>query len=69
MEKICPVCDLPFKDNQKIVAVMLSEYKEIPSSVNFAIQQPTQCLEIVHSSCYDWEYHDSSDDGGHGEIN
>ena len=65
MEKICPVCDLPFKDKQKIVAIMLSEFKEIPSSVNFAIQQPTQCVEIVHHNCYDWQDHE----GSFGEIN
>lgn len=54
MKKLCPVCDLPFKDGQKIVAVMLSEYKDIPSTVSFAIQQPTACVEIVHASCYDF---------------
>ena len=58
MTKHCPVCELPFQDKQKIVAVMLSEYKQIDSSVNFAIQQPTQCIEIVHSGCYDWGEYD-----------
>ena len=58
MTKECPICDLPFKDKQKIVAVMLSEYKQIDSEVNFAIQQPTQCVEIIHYHCYDWQDHD-----------
>ncbi len=54
MEKLCPVCDLPFKDKENIIAVMLSTYKTIDSGVHFAITTPTQCLEIVHSGCYDF---------------
>lgn len=57
-QKLCPVCELPFDDGAKIVAVMLSTYKAIESSVNFAITQPTQCVEIVHDECYDWEDYD-----------
>lgn len=52
-QQFCPVCDIPFKDKDKIVAVMLSEYKIIPSAVAYAIKQPTQCFEIVHYHCYD----------------
>lgn len=49
----CAVCDIPFKDGERIVAVMLSEYKVVPSSIHYAIKQPTQCLEIFHFQCYD----------------
>lgn len=58
MTKDCPICDMPFKDGENIVAVMLSTFKDIPSDASFAITQPTQCIEIVHSDCYDWEDHD-----------
>lgn len=56
-EQCCPVCDLPFKDKDPIVAVMLSEYKIIPSDVHYAIKQPTQCFEIAHFHCYDRQDH------------
>lgn len=54
MEKMCPVCDCAFKDGDKIVAVMLSEYKQIGSDVHYAITTPTECVEIIHHECYDF---------------
>lgn len=63
MTKLCPICEYAFKDGEKIVAVMLSTYKSIASDVHFAIMQPTQCLEIVHSECYDWEDRDDAPGG------
>ena len=64
-EKLCPICEYPFKDGEKIVAIMLSTFKAIPSEVSFAITQPKVCIEIVHNACYDWE--DYADDF-EGEI-
>jgi hypothetical protein len=57
-DKQCPVCDEPFKDGDRVVAVMLSVFHEIPSDVHYAIEQPTACVEIVHSACYDWADHE-----------
>lgn len=54
MTKICAICEIPFLDGDKLVAVMLSEYKEIESDVHFAIAPPTQCVEILHRECYDF---------------
>jgi hypothetical protein len=51
--KICMVCGEQFKDGDKIVAVMMSEYRDIDSDVHFAITHPTGCLEIFHLGCYD----------------
>jgi hypothetical protein len=48
MEKMCMVCDMPFKDGDRLAAVMLSTFKAIESDVHFAITTPTQCIEIVH---------------------
>ena len=59
-EQLCPVCDLAFKDHDKIIAIMLSEYKVIPSSVAYAIKQPTQCMEIIHFGCYDRPAYDGA---------
>lgn len=65
-QKLCPICDIPFKDGDRIVAIMPSVYKEIESSVHYAIEQPKVCIEIVHNDCYDWEdYEDTTQ----GEIN
>lgn len=63
LDKLCPTCEQPFEDGDDVVAIMLSKYKKIPSEVNFAIYQPTECIEIVHSDCFDYE-DDIEDDGG-----
>lgn len=54
MQKLCPICDYEFKDGDKLVAVMLSEYKAIESDVHYAITTPTSCFEIIHFECYDF---------------
>jgi hypothetical protein len=53
--RLCPICDEPFKDGDKVVASMMSIYRAIESDVHYAIEQPTVCLEIVHDGCYDYE--------------
>jgi hypothetical protein len=63
MIRLCPICDEPFKDGDKVVASMLSRYKALESSVHYAIEQPTLCIEIVHSSCFDWDEHDEFEGG------
>ena len=62
-EKLCPICEYPFKDGEKIVAVMLSEYKAIESDVHFAIEQPSRCIEIVLNDCFDWEDYEDAPEG------
>ena len=60
--KVCPVCETMFRDGDKIVAVMIASYCAIPSDVNVAISHPEKCIEIVHSSCYDWEDYPEDDE-------
>jgi len=60
--KNCAVCGEPFRDEDAIMAVMLSEYKEIESDVHYAITTPTTCLEIIHRGCYDFP---NGEDGYH----
>ena len=62
-DKLCPICDEPFKDDEDIVAIMLSKFRAIESSVHYAIKQPTTCIEIVHSGCFDWEDYEDSPRG------
>lgn len=63
MQKICPVCDYPFRDGDKLVAIMLSKFHDIPSGVHYAIEQPKTCVEIVHRDCYDFPNGAPPDDG------
>lgn len=54
MMRSCPVCDYDFQDGDKIVAVILSEFKIIDSGIAYAIKipSPDQCLELIHRECY-----------------
>lgn len=53
MTKICPVCEERIQNGDKVVAVVESVFVEIPSTKSFAIERPTQCLEIQHFACND----------------
>lgn len=53
MTKICPVCYEPIKNGNPVVAVVVSVFKDIPSTKTFAIEKPTQCLEVQHLGCND----------------
>lgn len=55
MEKICPICDLPLRDGDEVVAILVAKFKMIASEVNYAITHPSKCIEVVHSECFDWE--------------
>jgi hypothetical protein len=61
MDKICPICDYPFRNEDEVVAIMVSKFRLIDSSVNFALEHPTKCIEVVHAECYDYE-DDSEED-------
>ena len=65
MMKECPICDLSLKDGDEVVAIMATKFKVIDSEVNFALEHPTKCIEVVHSECFDWdEYEDEPYYGG-----
>lgn len=62
MNKICPICDEPFKDGQAAVAIMATKVKIIPSDAVFAVEHPNKLIEIVHDECFDYsEYGDEED--------
>ena len=62
MTRDCPICEFPFRDGNDVVAIMITKFKMLPSRVNYAIEQPTKCIELVHSECFDWdEYGDEGD--------
>jgi biotin synthase-related radical SAM superfamily protein len=62
MTRDCPICDMPFRDGDDVVAIMVSKFKLIDSDASFAIEHPTRCIELVHSECFDWdEYGDEKE--------
>jgi len=51
MKPICAKCGQPFKEGDKIKAVVLSVFHDISSSVTYAIEKPYECISIEHVSC------------------
>jgi hypothetical protein len=58
MTKDCPICDYPIKDGDDVVAIVVAKFKMINSDVNYAIEHPTRCIELVHNECFDWQDYD-----------
>ncbi len=51
MQRICPKCVKPLKDGDRIKAVVLSIFREISSSVSYAIDKPSECISLEHVDC------------------
>ena len=51
MKQVCPVCKKEFKDGDKVKAVVLSVYRQIASSISYAIEKPYDCLSLEHIGC------------------
>lgn len=59
MTKDCPICDLPLRDGDSVVAIMVAKFKMIDSDTSYAIDHPSRCIELVHDECFDYgEYGD-----------
>jgi hypothetical protein len=55
MKPICQKCKKPFKEGDRVKAVVLSVFHEISSSVTYAIEKPFECLSLEHLSCEEGE--------------
>ncbi len=55
MNKVCNICDYELRDGDTVIAIMVAKFKLLPSDVNYAIEHPTKCIELVHSECFDWD--------------
>jgi hypothetical protein len=53
MRQVCKICGKEFKDGDKVKAVVLSVYRQISSSVAYAIEKPYDCLSLEHIECAD----------------
>lgn len=51
MKQICSKCRQPISDGDKVKAVVLSIFREISSSVSYAIEKPYDCLSLEHVDC------------------
>ena len=55
MRQVCKKCGREFKDGDKVIAVVLSVYHQISSTVSYAIERPYECLSLEHVECADVE--------------
>jgi hypothetical protein len=51
VRQVCKVCGKEFKDGDRVKAVVLSVYRQISSSVAYAIEKPYDCLSLEHVEC------------------
>ena len=51
MRQTCKKCGKEFKDGDRVRAVVLSIYRQISSSVAYAIEKPYDCLSLEHIEC------------------
>ena len=51
MRQVCKICGKEFKDGDRVKAVVLSVYRQISSSVAYAIEKPYDCLSLEHIDC------------------
>ncbi len=51
MRQVCKKCGKEFKDGDRVKAVVLSVYRQISSSVAYAIEKPYDCLSLEHVEC------------------
>jgi hypothetical protein len=51
MKQVCKKCQKEFNDGDRVRAVVLSVYRQISSSVAYAIEKPYDCLSLEHVSC------------------
>ena len=51
MHQTCAKCGKALKDGDRVKAVVLSIFREISSTVSYAIEKPYECLSLEHADC------------------
>jgi hypothetical protein len=51
MQQVCAKCKQPLRDGMRVRAVVLSIFREISSTVSYAIEKPYECLSLEHVDC------------------
>lgn len=60
MNRECYICHGMLREDDEIVAAMVTRYHEIPSQVLYAVENPSDCLGLVHRNCYGEEGHETT---------
>lgn len=50
-QTMCSNCNSLFKDKDEVRAVIISRYVSLKSKAIYALEKPTECLELVHKNC------------------
>ena len=51
MQQTCAKCGKVLKDGDQVKAVVLSIFRQISSTVSYAIEKPYECLSLEHVDC------------------
>ena len=51
MQQVCAICKKKLKDGDRVKAEVLSIFREISSTVSYAIEKPYECLSLEHVDC------------------
>lgn len=51
MQRSCDKCGRALKDGDRIKAVVLSVFRQISSTVSYAIEKPYECVSLEHVDC------------------
>lgn len=54
MTKYCSYCEWEIEDGAPVVATVVSKFKHIRSDRTFAIEVPTECIEVQHMQCSEY---------------
>jgi len=52
MVKHCAYCGRPLVDGDNVIAAVKTAYRQLPSRIAYAIDSPTECIEVQHEDCW-----------------
>lgn len=55
MTKQCDTCSRMIHDEDPIVIIAVSVFRDIPSKRSYAVATPRECMEIHHAYCWGTE--------------
>lgn len=56
----CSRCSILFKDGEDVYALIETKFKGLKSKIHFALERPTNCLEVYHRHCRTVEVDDDN---------
>ena len=49
--KICELCNRLFQGGDEVKAVIITRYVALKSDITYALEKPSECIEIIHRNC------------------